>query len=191
MKRKLNKKNVIIMLLLILILINIINYKKEINYEQITLATDLDNNSEASIKCDYIEVNYSELFNMADIIALIEVKDNLTSNNSFMIFDNITNKTIVGYYAERKVEVKQYYKTNKNKVKNLTIIEPAVIYDNTYIHNEDYDKLLKGEEYIVYLSTDNSSNKLSVIAGSAGVTKVNGGQNFEKYSIEELYEDNH
>jgi|GEM_PF-4580846 len=66
--------------------------------------------------------------------------------------------------------------------------------DNIYLHNEGYDALERGKEYIVFLSRNNSSGKLSVIAGETGVINlenVNTTRIAKTANLQELYKNTH
>ncbi|KAB1440694.1 hypothetical protein [Candidatus Galacturonibacter soehngenii] len=187
-------KKIILMILAMILGVNLYGYINN-NTKEIALAYNV--NPETGIKelivsCDYAELEYNELEDKAEIIALIKVKDNLSEKNSYFTYDNIEGKYLVGYYGERDVEVLKYYKSENQEAKKLNIIEPAAIKDNIYYHNEDYSKMVMGNEYIVYLSTENASGKYSIMAGSTGITKVNKVNEIEDYEdVTSLYDEEH
>lgn len=54
----------------------------------------------------------------------------------------------------------------------LTIIDNAAIHDNNYIHIEGYEKLEKGQIYILYLSNDTASGDYSIISANNGKVQL-------------------
>lgn len=130
------------------------------------------NNNPISISGSFQEFNYEELKQNSSVIALVEITDNLTNENSVinLLEDSIT---ISGFYGKRTAKVIKYYKNTNGYGENLTIIEPAIITkENQYIHLEDYEKMECGNKYIVFLSDSTESGNLSIISGNNGKINV-------------------
>lgn len=132
----------------------------------------INNNKELAIECSVQEFDYEELKENSPVIALVEIVDDLNSDNSVINYldDSIT---ISGFYGKRNAKVIKYYKNERECDTNLTIIEPAVITkDNEYIHLEEYEKMELGNKYIVFLSDETESGNLSILSGNNGKINV-------------------
>lgn len=111
---------------------------------------------------------YEDLVDEADIIALVQVKDELSKNNSTIVYEE-NSPSIMYHYATREVEVLEYYKNDLNLGSNIKFNESAAITaQNEYLHAEEYTALQKGEKYIVYLSKNNGLDELSIISRNNG-----------------------
>jgi len=113
--------------------------------------------------------DYNGLVERAQVIALVQVNDSLSKNNSTIQY--IDNSPMIKYhYATRDVQVIEYYKNELGLGSTIEFNEPAAItLNNEYLHSEEYDALEKGKSYIVYLSNDNGLNELSIISHNNGV----------------------
>lgn len=138
----------------------------------------------------YSKYSFKELKDIATIIAVVEINDDLSSANSFVLY-NDTNHSIEGFWAQRNVSVVKYIKNELNLEKSLSIIEPAAItVDNEFLRTEYYDELKKGQRYLVFLSTDNLTNQLSIISANNGKFNLESkednqfGEIFEQASLE-------
>lgn len=113
-------------------------------------------------------LEYKELENEANIIALVKVKDKLSKKNSTIIYQE-DSPFIKYHYATREVEVLEYYKNDLKLGKTIKFNEKvAITPNNEYIHDKDYDALQKGGKYIVYLSIDNGLGELSLMGSNNG-----------------------
>ncbi|MGR6907345.1 hypothetical protein [Lysinibacillus capsici] len=114
---------------------------------------------------------YNEIVDIADVIALVQVKDELSESNSTVVYEE-NSPSIMYHYATREVEVLEYYKNDLDLGSNIKFNESAAITaQNEYLHVEEYTALQKGEKYIVYLSKNNGLNELSIISRNNG--KIN------------------
>lgn len=143
----------------------------------------INNNKEFAIECSVQEFDYEELKENSPVIALVEIVDDLNSDNSVINYldDSIT---ISGFYGKRNAKVIKYYKNEREYDTNLTIIEPAVITkDNEYIHLEEYEKMELGNKYIVFLSDETESGNLSILSGNNGKINVSNFNDNYYYAI--------
>lgn len=153
------KKNIIYLVMVLAPLIGIIVF---------TYVSIDDNLKDIELHSTYEKFDYKELKKEALVIALIKVQDDLTPDNS-TILSNGNTSDIAGFYGTRSVKVIKYFKNRINTSKNLSIIEPSIITEkNEYIRTEGYEKMEKNKHYIVFLSNDNASNKLSLLSANNG-----------------------
>lgn len=191
------KKILILGLLVCVVFQNIRTNNTSLEHEDLVLASnyvDGEKYQELSFGCDYIDYDYLSLESDAEVIARIRVEDDLTAENSTILYSDTYKDILIGFYSNREVSVLEYYKSNIPNDDNLLIIEPTSIMDNIYLHNEGYDALERGKEYIVFLSRNNSSGKLSVIAGETGVINlenVNTTRIAKTANLQELYKNTH
>lgn len=136
-----------------------------------TIDLPLKGNNEIAVAGSIEEFDYKELKEKSSVIALVEVIDDLTSENSVInLLDD--SMSISGFYGKRDVKVIKYYKDDRGYGESLKIIEPAIVTeDNEYIHLEEYEKMERGNKYIVFLSDETESGNLSIISGNNG--KIN------------------
>lgn len=134
--------------------------------------------ADISYHADMYEYSYEELKEDSQIIALIEVMDELTEKNSEEL---ISQGYSIGSIGRRQVKVLTYFKNEKNYGDILTILEPASIINNQYIHPEDYEKLKKGKEYFVFLSDDTASEELSLMSACNGTFKMDNFNSNNRY----------
>ncbi|AIQ54059.1 hypothetical protein [Paenibacillus sp. FSL R7-0331] len=116
----------------------------------------------------HAEYDYDDIVNRADVVALIKVNDELTKDNSTIVY--LENSPLIKYhYASREAEVLEYYKNDLGLKDNIKFNEPvAITPNNEYIHSEEYIAFEKDQKYIVFLSKDNGLNELSIIASNNG-----------------------
>lgn len=131
----------------------------------------------------YEEFSYNELKDESSVIALIKVKDNLDVENSTIMYNDGT-PDIMGFFGTRSVEVMKFFKNNGGDDKYIKIIEPAIITEhNEYMRTEGYEKMEKGNYYVVFLSDDNETNQLSIISANNGKIDVSNIENNEYLEI--------
>ncbi len=120
--------------------------------EEVDESVDLDELEEVENICDLQEFDYLDLKAKADIVARVRVLDNLSRNNSECQYTNIGGERyMIGCFSRRKLQILEIYKNNNKDLGNtLTILEMAGISKNTYYHDEGYEALKKGEEYIFF-----------------------------------------
>lgn len=139
-------------------------------------------NSYKDISIDSSEQNYSysQLMNEANVVAVVKVTDTLSRNNSTLLLTD--NNSISGFFAKRHAIVESLKKDDIGIDKSdLSFIEPAAITNNDeYIHAEDYDTMIEGQEYLVFLNTKNESRQLSIISGDLGQVNLNSKSDTEK-----------
>ena len=130
--------------------------------------------------------DYKGITEEAAVIALVEVLDNLTPENSEGIIDTRVSNEIYGWIGRREVKVLQYFKDERNYGDMITINEGAAIDDEgNYIHPEGYETLIKGEKYILFLSDECFTKQLSTIACQNSVVHVdNLNENEEFYDVQ-------
>lgn len=131
----------------------------------------------------YEEFSYDELKDVSSVIALIKVKDNLNVENSTIMYNDET-PDIKGFFGTRSVEVIKFFKNDGGYDKHIKVIEPAVITEhNEYMRTEGYEKMEKGNYYLVFLSDDNATNQLSIISANNGKIDLSNIENNEYLEI--------
>ncbi len=115
---------------------------------------------------------YNEFVDEADVVALVEIKDELSENNSTVVYQE--NTPLIQYhYATREAEVLEYYKNDLGLDSNIKFNEPAAITEkNEFLRVDEYTPFQKNQKYIVYLSKNNALNELSVISGQHGLVNI-------------------
>lgn len=135
------------------------------------------------VSSSFEKFDYEELKNSSEVIALVEVLDDLTKDNSVINYAK-KSPTIQGFYGRREVRVLKYYKDQCKLGDTLSIIEPsAITKNNEYLHCEEYEQMFKGNKYIVFLSDKTASRELSVLSGNNGKINVSDFDNNEFYEI--------
>lgn len=135
------------------------------------------------VSSSFEKFDYEELKNSSAVIALVEVLDDLNKDNSVINYAK-KSPTIQGFYGKREVRVLKYYKDKGTSDDKLSIIEPAAITkNNEYLHCEDYEEMVKGNKYIVFLSDKTASRELSILSGNNGKINVSDFDNNEFYEI--------
>lgn len=138
----------------------------------------------------FAEFNYDELTEQATVIATVIVNDDLTLENSTLLYANEETNDIYGFIGEREVTVLEYYKNEPNAGETLSLIEPAAITEeNEYLRADGYEALEKGKSYLVFLSSDNATNQLSIISANNGVFDLENPEENEKIEILEEAEE--
>lgn len=164
-----NKKKMIAPIAVLLTTLGIYVYSKSDDETNVVPSDLID----IEVQGSFAVFSYEELQDIADIVALVEVNDNLSVNNSTVLYADEESNDMSGFYGEREVRVIEYFKNDIGSGEILTLIEPAVITEkNEYIHSEDYEKLEKGQQYLVFLSNDTPSKQLSIISASNGKVDV-------------------
>lgn len=147
---------------------------------QIPMPSDYKN---IEVSSSFEKFDYEELKNSSEVIALVEVLDDLNKDNSVINYAK-KSPTIQGFYGRREVSVLKYYKGQGNLGDTFSIIEPAAITkNNEYLHCEEYEQMIKGNKYIVFLSDKTASRELSVLSGNNGKINVSDFDNNEFYEI--------
>lgn len=135
------------------------------------------------VSSSFEKFDYEELKNSSAVIALVEVLDDLNKDNSVINYAK-KSPTIQGFYGKREVRVLKYYKDKGTSDDKLSIIEPAAITkNNECLHCEDYEEMVKGNKYIVFLSDKTASRELSILSGNNGKINVSDFDNNEFYEI--------
>lgn len=135
------------------------------------------------VSSSFEKFDYVKLKSSSEVIALVEVLDDLTKDNSIINYAK-KSPTIEGFYGRREVRVLKYYKDEGNLGDTLSIIEPAAITKkDEYLHCEGYEQMVKGNKYIVFLSDKTASRELSVLSGNNGKINVSDFDNNEFYEI--------
>lgn len=97
--------------------------------------------------------------------------DDSTESNSHLTYDKELEQPLISeYYASRKMKLVDVYKSSVQLPKNgeIEIIELAAVTEGQYLHAEGYSAMEKGQTYVVFLSDENASGKLSVISINNG-----------------------
>ena len=106
------------------------------------------------------------------MILKAKIMDDLSKENSVIEMDAEDTDSISSAYSLRNIELLEIYGgDNADQFQSgdkLTIIDNAAIHDNNYIHIEGYEKLEKGQIYILYLSNDTASGDYSIISANNG-----------------------
>lgn len=125
---------------------------------------------------DYVQFDYSSLKNEAKIIAKVQVVDNLSTENTQLIYDPYeeTQKSIIGFVGMRKVKILELYKGTIFQVgETMEIIEPAGVTETQLLHDEGYQSMAKDGIYIVFLNNETASGKYGIISASNGIVDLN------------------
>ncbi len=134
--------------------------------------------SDITFYADNYQFSYEELKSHSQIIALIQVMDELTEANSEAF---ISEGYTVGNIGRRQCKVLKYFKDERNYGETLTVLEPASVIDNQYIHPEDYDKLEKDNIYLVFLCDETATNELSLMSAYNGTFDVDNLDEMDEY----------
>lgn len=120
---------------------------------------------EVFVEGDYFIFEDSvDIEEFAEVVALVRVEDDLTSENSTVMSGGSTYAAPWAFYGARDVTVLEYYKNSGHYGEQLTIHEPAAITSNNeLIRYEMHEPLEKGKEYIVFLGISPAFNHLDVI----------------------------
>ena len=126
-----------------------------------------------AISADMEYFEYDELNSYAQIIARVEVLDDLTETNSIPVYADEDKSIVVAAIAKRKIKILEYYKNDENCADaEMEVLECAAIVDNCYYHNEGYSPLEKGQTYILYMSNDTASGQYGIISDFNSVIKL-------------------
>ena len=140
-----------------------------------------------TIDYEFHHLTYNELKKEADVIARVKAEDELTEESSFEIVSRNSGDT-VGVFAERTCSVIEYYKDETGeKLKELTIIEPAGVIDGVINHMGGYMCLDKGVEYVLFLDIDRTTGNKYIISGNNGMVRIEG-SNWENPEFPEIAE---
>ena len=124
------------------------------------------------IQSEFILFDYQELKETSKLIVKAKIMDDLSKENSVIEMDTEDTDSISSAYSLRNIELLEIYGgDNADQFQSgdkLTIIDNAAIHDNNYIHIEGYEKLEKGQIYILYLSNDTASGDYSIISANNG-----------------------
>ena len=66
---------------------------------------------------DFIQYNYDQLKEAAEIIAEVEIVDELSEDNSYLVYSDDAYKDLLGFYSLREAKILSVYK-GKEVVKN-------------------------------------------------------------------------
>ena len=141
------------------------------NEFQLNLNTIQDNITTLQSQLNEQKIGMDELdVYLKDNIKEINDKTDRTDKNTKeakKVVDSISSA-----YSLRNIELLEIYGgDNADQFQSgdkLTIINNAAIHDNNYIHIEGYEKLEKGQIYILYLSNDTASGDYSIISANNG-----------------------
>lgn len=131
----------------------------------------VEKNQPINIEGSYAVYNYNQLKEKADMIVLCTAMDELSTNNSYIRYNQDFSFPVpVDFYAIRTVEIEyDFLRDSKDNV-IINIVEPAAITEhNQIIEPAEYDSLKKGEEYILFLSKENALNEWMIISAGNGV----------------------
>lgn len=143
------------------------------------------NQEDVSHQGDLIEYNYQELKAESKIVVKVEVMDDLSEKNSVIEYDPDDPETIIESYSLRKVKVIESFKSDRKVSQGdvLKVIESAAIHDGQYLHLEEYEKMEKGNTYILFLSDETESGELSIISASNGLIDLKHPQDSQYFEI--------
>ncbi len=125
---------------------------------------------------DAIVFTLPELEAYAELIAKVEVTDDLTLENSHITYaDEAKKQGLGGFYSLRKIKVLETYKNDfQTSSESLSIRDlTAKAEDGSILTFNDNRPLVKGNQYIVFLRTTEGSNELGIISADNGVFEVN------------------
>ena len=59
---------------------------------------------------DFIQYNYDQLKEAAEIIAEVEIVDELSEDNSYLVYSDDAYKDLLGFYSLREAKILSVYK---------------------------------------------------------------------------------
>lgn len=141
--------------------------------------------TEIAAEVDFVQYNYNELKDNAKIIAEVKVLDDLSEENSVLLYAEDSPEELVGFYSLRTVQMLNVYKGTEfaNAGETMQIIDNAAISKDCYYHVARYEELQKGNTYIVFLNNDTASGEMSIMSCENGVVDLSGIENSEYYDI--------
>lgn len=139
------------------------------------------------LMADYMSFDYDELKSYASLIIKVRAIDELSEQNTIIQKDPEDADTIMDVHSLRKVEVLDLYKNETSfgikKGDMLSVIEMSGIFDNSYFHSDGYEKMEKGNVYILFLNNNTESGKYSIISANNGKVDLENISDSEYYDI--------
>lgn len=140
---------------------------------------------------DAVVFTLPKLEAQAEVIARIEVQDDLTTTNSRINYADEGQKQGVGrFYSLRKVKVLETFKSSAQQAADTLLIRDvtALAEDGSILTFNDNRPLKKGKQYIVFLGTAEGSDELGILSADNGVFEVEKSRetNFEPLRSEVL-----
>lgn len=133
---------------------------------------DEDTLMDIPVMSDYMQFDYNGIKSEAQIIAKIQVQDDLSADNTQITYDPYeeTQKSIIGYLGLRKVKILEIYKgTSVQAGDIMEIIEPAGVTKTQLLHDENYTPMSKDGVYLVFLSNETASGEYGIISANNGI----------------------
>lgn len=143
----------------------------------ITVA-DIASDHQLSSDALYWEFSYEELQEKADVIAKVQVLDELSSANSYTQADE--NGLIASFCSAREVQPLEFYKNSigLDESQPFLVQEDAAIYlsNGEYFYDSlnDQTPLVKGDTYILYLQKQDNAieGTLVIMSGANGTVHI-------------------
>lgn len=153
----------------------------------VTLA-DISSDHRVCSDAVYWEFSYEELQEKADVIARVQVLDELSSANSYTKSDE--NGLIASFCSARQVQPLEIYKNTigLDEDQPFLVQEDAAIYlfNGEYYYDSlnDQTPLAKGDTYILYLQKQENAldNTLVIMSGENGTISIDNPDENEAYS---------
>ena len=138
------------------------------------------------IDCNMGIFDYKRITELAPVIALVEVLDNLTPENSVGVVDPRVSNEVYDWIGRRQVKVIQYFKDERNFGDTITVNEWSAIDDEgNYLHPEGGTPLIKGEKYILFLDDECFTEQLTTISDQNSIVHIdNLDENKEFYDLQ-------
>jgi hypothetical protein len=127
------------------------------------------------VMSDYMQFDYNGLKSEAQIIAKIQVEDDLSADNTQITYDPYeeTQKSIIGYLGLRKVKILEIYKGSSVQAGDIMqIIEPAGVTKTQLLHDENYTPMANDGVYLVFLSNETASGEYGIISANNGIVNL-------------------
>lgn len=110
------------------------------------------------------------LYSISDLVAQVEVLDDLTSTNSVFVYGDNYPGEIVDCYARRKVKIRKIYQTSEGIVLDqiLEIVEPIAVDHNNGIHQVSsykYEASLKKGQIVTLVARIMDDGQYSIEYG--------------------------
>lgn len=127
------------------------------------------------VMSDYVQFDYDGLKRESQIIAKIQVRDDLSIKNTELTYDPYegNQKSIIGFLAMREVKIIEVYKGPDIKAGDvMEIIEPAGVTKTQLLHDESYKPMERDGVYLVFLCNETASGRYGIISASNGIVDL-------------------
>ena len=120
---------------------------------------------------DFIQYNYDQLKEAAEIIAEVEIVDELSEDNSYLVYSDDAYKDLLGFYSLREAKILSVYKGKEvvGDKETIRILDGVALEGGKRYMNDGYEGVQNGKRYLVFLNDNNASGEMSIISNDNGV----------------------